>query len=58
MGVLLAPFDGSAKDPDPASDGSRQLHYTDGALPDPADYLTVFPYLNTPLAGSPNGTSD
>ena len=25
----------------------------DGALPNTADYLTVFPYLNTPLAGSP-----
>jgi hypothetical protein len=34
------------------------LHYTDGALPDPHDYLTVFPYLNTPLPGSPNGVSD
>ena len=26
----------------------------DGALPDPADYLTVFPYLNTPLPGANN----
>ena len=25
----------------------------DGALPDPAQYLTVFPYLATPIAGSP-----
>jgi hypothetical protein len=25
----------------------------DGAQPNPADYLTVFPYLNTPLPGSP-----
>jgi hypothetical protein len=24
----------------------------DGARPDPADYLTVFPYLNTPISGS------
>jgi Domain of unknown function (DUF4331) len=24
----------------------------DGALPDPASYLTVFPYLNTPVPGS------
>jgi hypothetical protein len=24
----------------------------DGALPNPADYLTVFPYLNTPLPGA------
>ena len=58
MGVLLAPFDGGAKDPDPSSDASRQLHYTDGALPDPAAYLTVFPYLATPLAGSPNPTGE
>jgi hypothetical protein len=53
MGVLLSPFDGSAADPDKASDASRQLHYTDGALPNPNDYLAAFPYLNTPLAGSP-----
>jgi hypothetical protein len=58
MGVLLAPFDGSAKDPDPASDASRQLHYTDGAQPNPADYLTVFPYLNTPIPGSPTSMND
>ena len=53
MGVLLSPFDGSAKDPDPSSDASRQLHYTDGVEPSPASYLAVFPYVNTPLAGSP-----
>jgi len=57
MGVLLSPFDGSKSDPDPASDASRQLHYTDGALPNRADYLTVFPYLNTPIPGSPNSAS-
>ena len=58
MGVLLAPFDGSAKDPDPSSDASRQLHYTDGVEPNPGDYLTVFPYVNTPLAGSPTSAND
>ena len=26
----------------------------DGALPDPAAYLTMFPYLNTPLPGADN----
>ncbi len=26
----------------------------DGAQPDPADYLSVFPYLNTPLSGAVN----
>jgi len=58
MGVLLSPFDGSAKDPDPASDVSRKLHYTDGAEPDPANYLPVFPYINTPLGGSPTSLAD
>ena len=53
MGALLTPYDGSAKDPDPASDASRQLGYTDGVEPDPANYLPAFPYLNTPIAGSP-----
>jgi hypothetical protein len=58
MGVLLSPFDGSATDPDPASDASRQLHYTDGAEPSPASYLPAFPYLNTALAGSPTSAND
>ena len=58
MGVLLSPFDGSSSDPDPASDASRQLHYTDGAEPNPANYLTAFPYLNTALGGSPTSTND
>jgi len=58
MGVLLSPFDGSATDPDPASDGSRQLHYTDGAEPVAANYLATFPYLNTALAGSPTSAND
>jgi hypothetical protein len=58
MGVLLSPFDGSAKDPDPNSDASRQLHYTDGAEPMPANYLPAFPYLNTALAGSPTSAND
>jgi hypothetical protein len=58
MGVLLSPFDGSASDPDPSSDASRQLHYTDGAEPNPANYLPAFPYLNTALAGSPTSAND
>jgi hypothetical protein len=58
MGVLLSPFDGSAADPDPASDASRQLHYTDGAEPNPANYLATFPYLDTPLGGSPTSAND
>ncbi len=58
MGVLLSPHDGSAMDPDPASDASRQLHYTDGAEPNAANYLSAFPYLNTALAGSPTSAND
>jgi hypothetical protein len=58
MGALLSPFDGSGTDPDPASDASRQLHYTDGAEPNPANYLPAFPYLNTPLGGSPTSAND
>ncbi|HEY1725865.1 MAG TPA: DUF4331 domain-containing protein [Steroidobacteraceae bacterium] len=58
MGVLLSPFDGSSMDPDPASDASRQLHYTDGAEPNPENYLGAFPYLNTALAGSPTSVND
>ena len=58
MGVLLTPYDGSASDPDPSSDASRQFGYTDGAEPNPANYMVVFPYLNTPLAGSPTSAND
>ena len=58
MGVLLSPFDGSSKDPDPSSDASRQLHYTDGAEPNPANFLAAFPYLNTAVAGSPTSAND
>ena len=58
LGVLLSPYDGSASDPDPSSDTSRQLGYTDGAEPNPANYMVVFPYLNTPIAGSPTSAND
>jgi|HubBroStandDraft_1064217.scaffolds.fasta_scaffold00342_14 hypothetical protein len=58
MGILLSPFDGSSADPDPASDASRQLHYTDGVEPNPNNYLPAFPYLNTALAGSPTSAND
>jgi Domain of unknown function (DUF4331) len=54
MGVLLKPYDGSAMDPDPASDASRQLGFTDGVQANPANFLPAFPYLNTPVGGSPN----
>src|SRR5262249_47396883 len=58
MGALLSPFDGSSSDPDPSSDASRQLHYTDGAEPNAANYLPKFPYLNTPVGGSPTSAND
>jgi hypothetical protein len=58
MGVLLTPYNGSAQDPDPSSDASRQLHYTDGVEPVASDYLPAFPYANTPLAGSPTSSHD
>jgi hypothetical protein len=58
MGVLLSPYNGGASDPDPASDVSRQLHYTDGVEPNPANYLSAFPYLNSPLGGSPTSAND
>jgi hypothetical protein len=56
MGVLLTPYSG-AGDPDPASDASRQLKFTDGVQANPANFLSVFPYLNTPLGGSPDAAS-
>lgn len=49
MGELLPP----SVDPRPASQASRNFGYTDGALPNPADYKTVFPYLEDPIPGSP-----
>jgi hypothetical protein len=58
MGALLTPYDGSSMDPDAASDASRQLGYEDGAEPDPTMYLPAFPYLNTPIAGSPVSASE
>jgi len=57
MGVLLTPYNGGSTDPDPASDASRQLGYTDGAEPNPANYLSVFPYLAVPIGGSPNSAT-
>jgi hypothetical protein len=56
MGVLLTPYSGNG-DPDPASDASRQLGYTDGVQANPANFLSAFPYLNTPLGGSPDAAS-
>lgn len=49
MGVLLPP--GAGK---PASAG---LPYTDGVLVEDSQFDAAFPYLKTPLAGSPNGAN-
>jgi hypothetical protein len=56
MGVLLMPYSGTG-DPDPKSDASRQLGFTDGVQANPANFMSVFPYLNTPLGGSPDSPS-
>jgi hypothetical protein len=56
MGVLLTPYSGTG-DPDPKSDASRQLGFTDGVQANPANFLSAFPYLNTPLGGSPDSPS-
>jgi Domain of unknown function (DUF4331) len=47
MGILLT----DAQAP------SRSLPYTDGATVSAADFDAAFPYLKTPIAGSPNATS-
>ncbi len=49
MGVLLPP--GTSK---PAS---ASLPYTDGVLVEASQFDNAFPYLTTPLAGSPNGSN-
>lgn len=49
MGVLLPPGPGK-----PASAG---LPYTDGVLVEDSQFDATFPYLKTPLAGSPNGAN-
>lgn len=60
MGVLLTQeqldaLPGRETDPNrDAVESSPKLSYTDGARPNPDDYLPVFPYLNHPLPGSPS----
>lgn len=51
MGALI-PAPESGDDPAP----NRNLAFTDGAYVDETDFDITFPYLTTPLAGSPNGT--
>ncbi|HEY6940760.1 DUF4331 domain-containing protein [Dokdonella sp.] len=49
MGVLLPP--GAGKPP------SANLPYTDGVLVEDSQFDATFPYLTTPLPGSPNGSN-
>jgi hypothetical protein len=37
---------------------SGQLPYTDGALNDETQFDTTFPYIRSPLPGSPNGANN
>jgi hypothetical protein len=52
MGVLCHAFPGVYCDPEDAPSGT--LPYTDGALQDPSQFDDHFPYLLTPVPGSPN----
>lgn len=51
MGALI-PAPEAGEDPAP----NRNVPFTDGAYVDQSDFDTEFPYLTTPLAGSPNDT--
>jgi hypothetical protein len=42
----------------PADAPSGAVHFTDGAYVDDSFFDAAFPYINTPIAGSPNGVSD
>ena len=55
MGVLCHAFPG-AFGCGPADAPSGLLPFTDGALVDASFFDATFPYLKTPLGGSPNGT--
>ncbi len=55
MGALCHAFPG-AFGCGPADAPSGTLPFTDGALVNASFFTTTFPYLNTPLRGSPNAT--
>jgi hypothetical protein len=55
MGVLCHAFPGTFGC-GPADAPSGLLPFTDGAFVDASFFDTTFPYLRTPLRGSPNGT--
>jgi hypothetical protein len=53
MGVLIYDEDAPGGNPAPSGD----LPYTDGALVDAGDFTESFPYLISPIPGSPNDPS-
>ena len=53
MGVLCHALPGVFCSPADAPSGS--LPFTDGTLQDASQFDATFPYLKTPLPGSPNG---
>lgn len=53
MGVLCHAFPGVFCSPADAPSGN--LPFTDGTLQDASQFDSVFPYLKTPIPGSPNG---
>jgi hypothetical protein len=52
MGIVCHAFPGVYCDPDDAPSG--MLPFTDQTLQDASQFDTVFPYLKTPIPGSPN----
>ena len=54
MGLLCTLNIGCAPTDAPAGG----IHFTDGAFLDDSFIDGTFPYLRTPIAGSPNGVSD
>ena len=55
MGVVCHAFPGVYCNPGDAPSG--MLPFTDGTLQDPSQFDQTFPYLKTPLPGSPNGAN-
>ena len=55
MGVLCHAFPGVFCSPADAPSGT--LPFTDGTLQDASQFDATFPYLTTPLPGSPNGSN-
>ncbi len=56
MGVLCHAFPGVYCNPADAPSGT--LPFTDGTLQDASQFDTTFPYLRTPIPGSPNDAND